>query len=510
MFEASDRTSASIPKPALVPYNDWRRVALPAPEAFTPTLPVSVIVPCYQPPAATLEMTFATLERQTYPRDLFEVVLVDDGSASPLAPPPSPLDVTVVRQQRHGVGIARARNTGVRAAAHGILLFLDADMLVEADWIAAHARWHHAVSDVLTLGGRAYVAMDGMDANTIRHRPDTLRSLLSGRPMDPPEVAGHLTRTGNLTTRADDPFRVVIGGNFGIGKDFYWLIGGSDESFTRHCLEEVELGYRAYTHGALLAPVQDAFAWHQGRIDAKERSLRIQRAKIAHLIAHRGLRGNWPGRIFSVPQHVVSIATRDASADRIIEMIFAVLADREHDLVVRIEAASMDGDERALLRETFEPDPRVHLGGERSALAEFPVVPFHIALPSTCAFAPNLVSRLRTALGDAVTAYATLSDNSRASITRTWALHRAHRTMGSPADFGEAHAVSAAALKMRCRSKSRSRHIAEPTGYPSKPERLFDRARDIRNMREAWAFSQWLAVWSGRWLAQRWRKFLSE
>ena len=76
------------PEPTSVQYNDWRQVDVPAPAAFTPTLPVSVIIPAYQTPAETLAMTVAALEGQTYPRDLFEVVIVDDGSEPPLTPPP--------------------------------------------------------------------------------------------------------------------------------------------------------------------------------------------------------------------------------------------------------------------------------------------------------------------------------------------------------------------------------------------------------------------------------------
>ena len=216
----------------------------------------------------------------------------------------------VVRQERRGFGLARARNTGARAAAHDVLLFLDSDILVERNWIAAHARWHHAVSDAVTVASYADVAMDGIDADTIRRRPGSLQELLSDRPADPRPGEGHLIRTNDPTSRADDPFRVVAGGNFGIGKDFYRSVGGHDESFTRWGMEEIELGWRAYTRGGLLVPVRDAFAWHQGRLDegreAKDRSLRIQRAKIAHLIAHRGLRGNRPGRIFTVPRVVGS------------------------------------------------------------------------------------------------------------------------------------------------------------------------------------------------------------
>ena len=132
------------PPPRLVWYNDWRQVAAPALGAFTPELPVSVVVPyCAQP--QELARTLAALERQTYPRELFEVVVVDDGSPQPLARPRStPLDLKVARQEDLGFGLARARNTGARAAAHDVLLFLDADMLPEAGWLAAHARWHHA------------------------------------------------------------------------------------------------------------------------------------------------------------------------------------------------------------------------------------------------------------------------------------------------------------------------------------------------------------------------------
>ena len=116
-----------------------------------------MVVPYYQAPEA-LALTLAALEGQTYPRDLFEVVVVDDGSDPPLAPvDDSPLAVRVVHQPDRGFGLARARNTGARAAAGEILAFLDCDMMPEAAWLAAHARWHHAASDVLSIGFRAHV-----------------------------------------------------------------------------------------------------------------------------------------------------------------------------------------------------------------------------------------------------------------------------------------------------------------------------------------------------------------
>ena len=234
-------------------YNDWRQVEVPAPGAFVPERPVSVIVPYYAQPEE-LARTLATLECQTYPRELFEVVVVDDGSPEPLERPRStPLDVKVVRQEDLGFGVARARNTGVRAALHDILLFLDGDMLPEAEWLAAHARWHHAVPDALTLGLHAHVSVDGVDAETIRSRPGTLKELFAGRKMEADDydtLERILRRTDDLTSRADDLFRVVAGGNLGIRRGFYELVGGFDESFTQWGGEDTEFGYRGPVRGA--------------------------------------------------------------------------------------------------------------------------------------------------------------------------------------------------------------------------------------------------------------------
>ena len=441
------------PEPAAVRYNDWRQVAVEPLETFTPTLPVSVVIPCYQTPAETLARTLAGLEGQTCPRDLFEVVIVDDGSEPPLARPrATPLDVRVVRQERRGFGRARARNTGARAAAHDVLLFLDSDVLVEANWIAAHARWHHALSDALTIGFRSHVAADGIDPGTIRRRPGSLEALLAGRPIDDtPGVEEHLAGTGDLASRADDPFVVVTGANFGMSKGFYELVGGMDESFVRWGLEDNELGYRAYVRGGLLIPVREARAWHQVRWaenrDAKRRSARIQRAKAAHLIAHARYRGSQPGRLFRVPRFVVTIDGRRASADQVVRTVAGVLADRAHDLVVRIETGpGGDGERLARLREEFGPDPRVRVAPSGAALDEFPSSPFHVALPAR-AFAGNPVHRLRAGLGDAVAASAILPDGSRVSITRAWALHRARRTGKRPADFGEVRTIPARVLQ---------------------------------------------------------------
>ena len=319
---------------------------------------------------------------------------------------------------------------------------------------AAHARWHHVVSDGLTLGFLNHVAVDGVDAETVRRRQGTLEELFSDRPATPPWFESHMRRTRDLTSRADDPFRMVPGGNLGIRKPFFRLAGGFDESFARYGVEDIEFGYRVYTRGGLLVPVRDALSWHQGiyfadERDAKNRDQRVQHEKAKHLIAHRGFRRDMPGRIYQVPQFVVTVEAGHHPVERVVETVGNVLADRVHDLVVRIETrADVDDETLARLHDAFGPDPRVRVAPARASLDEFPVSSFHVTLPADATFARNLVRRLRARLGSAVVATAILGNGSRVSIARTWALHRACRTAAGPADFGEARTLSAASLRL--------------------------------------------------------------
>ena len=509
---------STTPAPAAVRYNDWRAVDVPALETFAPAAPVSVIIPSYQTPANKLARTLAALERQTYPRDLFEVVIVDDGTRPPLAAPKTPLSVKVVRQERRGFGVARARNTGVRAAAGEIILFLDSDLLTEADWMRAHARWHHAVADALTIGFVSHVDMGDIDVQAVRGRSGSLRELLADRPAEPPWVESHMRMTNDLTSHDDDIFRLVSGGNCGIRREFYERIGGCEESFAGWGGEDVEFAYRAYTRGGVLIPAREAFAWHQGLLrpvwERKWKSGEAQHAKAAHLIAHPRFRDASPGRSFTVPQHVVTIARDGQPADRIFEAAVKILADRVHDLVVRVHMAE-DDEGFAWLREQLAPDPRVRVHahseeGARSGLHEFPAASFHIAVSAAVPFAADLVHRLRAELGDAVAAGSTLAGVGSVSITRSWALHRAQRTGKDAADFGEAVSIPPAKLGLAARRGRSVNGEAVRTGSwnqrkPSEWLRTAVHSMDsAEHMR--W-FLKWFAGGSAQAFARKWKGF---
>ena len=463
------------PAPAQVPYNDWRRLPVAALAAFVPTEAVSVVIPCYQAPAATLAKTLASLERQRFPRHLLEVVLVDDGSEPPLQAPPSPLDVKVVRQERRGYGTWRARNNGVDAAAHDIVLFLDADELVEEEWISAHARWHQAAADVLTAGPRWHVATEGLDVEAIRR--GNLRRLLADLPTDPPWSRDYYARSDEQLAKADDLFHVVVGGNFGMRKAFYREVGGN-APFRHWRFEDTELAFRAYAYGGLMVPVREAMVWHQGRWaegrEEKHRAVLILEGRMAHLIPHPRCRPLKPGRTYRVPRHVVALDAGECVApESIVALVERLLADRIHDLAVRIElgpAQSQSEFAREYLRYHFDDEPRVVVrcvggteGGAKerqSALDEFPTAAFHIRFPATATYRGHLVARLVTKLGSAVHLSCALPTGSgeadTISITRTWALHRAHRTQAPLETFGDVKTATPSALGVTVASKGRA------------------------------------------------------
>ncbi len=94
---------------------------------------ISVVVPARGRPER-LGACLAALERQSYPGERFEVIVVDDGSQPPLAPRSGSLQFSLIRQDN--AGPAAARNSGAARARGTFLAFTDDDCLPTAGWLA--------------------------------------------------------------------------------------------------------------------------------------------------------------------------------------------------------------------------------------------------------------------------------------------------------------------------------------------------------------------------------------
>ncbi len=97
---------------------------------------VSVIIPTCGRPAA-LRKCLTSLSESDFPRDEFEVIVVDDGSPEPvclsLDQVPTGFNFVVLRQENAGAGAAR--NRGVQRARGRFLVFTDDDCLPQPGWL---------------------------------------------------------------------------------------------------------------------------------------------------------------------------------------------------------------------------------------------------------------------------------------------------------------------------------------------------------------------------------------
>lgn len=95
---------------------------------------ISVIVPAYNA-EKTLSACLEALLSQTAPREMYEIIVVDDGSTDRTRQTAEGYRVRVVAEANRGA--AAARNLGAQNARGEIVLFIDADSIPDRNWIQA-------------------------------------------------------------------------------------------------------------------------------------------------------------------------------------------------------------------------------------------------------------------------------------------------------------------------------------------------------------------------------------
>ncbi len=116
------------------------------------TLEISVVIPTFNRKQYLLE-TLASLANQTFPCDRFEVIVVDDGStdgSSEIASQEFPFALRCIRQENQGDALAR--NNGAKHGRAELLVFLDDDILVEPNYLAALYRAHEGAGNRIVVG----------------------------------------------------------------------------------------------------------------------------------------------------------------------------------------------------------------------------------------------------------------------------------------------------------------------------------------------------------------------
>jgi glycosyltransferase involved in cell wall biosynthesis len=185
---------------------------------------ISVVVPVYNGGAA-FERCLAALASS---HDVsFELVVVDDGSTDGSADAARRTGARVLATERARSGPGCARNLGARVARAPLLCFIDADVLVRSDTLAAFDALFAADVDLTA----AFGSYDPQPAH-----PGLLsqyRNLLH-----------HFVHQTGLEDAS-----TFWSGCGAIRREAFLSLNGFDAAYTRPSIEDIELGYRVVAAG---------------------------------------------------------------------------------------------------------------------------------------------------------------------------------------------------------------------------------------------------------------------
>ncbi|WP_299708229.1 glycosyltransferase [uncultured Pontibacter sp.] len=126
----------------------WKRLPVPTIPTtnYTPATKLTVIIPIRNEVRHILNL-LRDLEKQNYPAELFEVLVVDDHSDDNTAHlieefiPESKLSLRLIRLAAHGAGTGKkaAIKLGIAQASGELLVFTDGDCRVQPDWLRLFA-----------------------------------------------------------------------------------------------------------------------------------------------------------------------------------------------------------------------------------------------------------------------------------------------------------------------------------------------------------------------------------
>ena len=117
---------------------------------------VSVIIPVFNQ-HDELQLCLEAVRRQNYPLDRLEIIVVDNGSHSPLNLDECAVPVTCIQESQRGS--YAARNRGIACSTSEILAFTDADCVPAPDWVERGVARMVEVGEAGLVGGRIEVTV---------------------------------------------------------------------------------------------------------------------------------------------------------------------------------------------------------------------------------------------------------------------------------------------------------------------------------------------------------------
>ncbi|MGR6923334.1 glycosyltransferase [[Actinomadura] parvosata] len=389
-----------------IPHNDHGVLTPPALGDWEPALTVTVVIPAHDR-QETLNLTLAALSAQSYPEHLLDVIVVDDGSATPLhLPGLAPARTKLVSSPPGGWGRAWAVQAGIDAATGEVVLVLDADMVPHRRHVEAQLRWHHLAPYVVALG---WIDFTDGPLSTPEQVADALAAGTEDRlfPLSPHrhDWAEQIIRDhdGLRTAPSSLATRIHVGATASYPAALLRSAGGMDTSLV--LAEDTELGYRLTQAGAVYVPDPESRAWHVGLPTAMRDHRALKRYNdpyVADRVPYRRYLRTDAGRQWLVPYVDVTVAAAGSCAyEDVRATVDTLLAGPLPDVRVTVTGPwdLLTPGRRSpltdphldlrLVQATFAHDPRVHFHPPATGTA-----PFRLLVPPGWVVAKDTVERL--------------------------------------------------------------------------------------------------------------------
>lgn len=216
---------------------------------------VSVIIPVLNN-LEGLDKTLVALDNQTYPQELYEVIVVDNGSEENLAESISCFQQVVISRENQP-GSYAARNRGIAIAKGEILAFTDSDCIPDPDWLVNGVKRLLSVPNCGLVAGKINFFFQNPQNPTAVELYDSLSFLDQKKYIKQHQYGA----TANLFTCQTVVARV---GTFNTN-----LKSGGDK----------EWGKRVFQHGYCQLYAENACLDHPARSSFKEISKKIVRIR---------------------------------------------------------------------------------------------------------------------------------------------------------------------------------------------------------------------------------------
>ena len=260
---------------------------------------VSIIIPSYNRYPLNLFSLYA-LEKQTFSLSKMEVIFIDDASTDEtekrLKNYNPPYHFKYIRNMKN-LGRAKVRNLGIQASRGKILIFLDAEMICEPDFVYNHYKFHQANQNAILSGvmhsknvitcifpenSKTTLKVLNTKRNTTvsnaikdyQHSNPSPYPLLNKTDIFNQSYKSLIVKTNgwfNVITQNfgeelhgfQFPWMAFLTGNVSFTKELIENSGMFDEDFIKYGYEDWELGYRLYKKGAKFFVKDNLVTYHQ-------------------------------------------------------------------------------------------------------------------------------------------------------------------------------------------------------------------------------------------------------